>query len=54
MNDTERRIETLKLAIRWNSVFLGTVCKGADPKTEKQLEDDRAELAKLLAETEAA
>lgn len=54
MNDIERRIATLQYAIAINEQFLATVPPGADPKTVQRIARDREELAKLLAEKEAA
>lgn len=52
--EVETRIETLKVAIAINSRFLASVPREADKKTEKQIDADKEELAKLRAELEAA
>jgi hypothetical protein len=52
--ERERRIATLQSAIRWNEAFLRTIPRGADPKGEESLAQDKDELESLLAETEAA
>lgn len=51
--EIETRIETLRLAVAINSRFLGSVPSGADKKTERQVDADKEELAKLRAKLEA-
>lgn len=48
-DDIEREIETLKMAIGINRMFLGTVPAGADRKTEKKVAQDMTRLADLRA-----
>jgi hypothetical protein len=52
MNDTERRIETLRLAISAAKMFLSCVPKGGDPNGEAQLAKDQDELDCLLREVQ--
>ncbi len=47
--DKEIRIETLRMAIRYNTRMLALVPKGSDQMTEARVQADKEELAKLEA-----